>query len=101
MNTKSFIAAAALALIGSTAFADPSPAQAPRSQLTRSEVQAELLRARAAGELDSAADSYGLKWAARTSTTSERAFARSRDEVREEAVNAARSRKHGDLNVGG
>ena len=61
MNTKSLVAAAVLAVIGASAFAgEATPAATP---LTRAEVQAEFLRARAAGEIESVGDSYGLRWA--------------------------------------
>jgi hypothetical protein len=56
MNAKSMLAATALVLLGSTAGAADN---APASGLTRAEVRAELLRARAAGELPSPADVYG------------------------------------------
>ena len=55
MNTKQLIAAAAFALVGSTAFAEDAAMQyidipvAP-SKLQRAEVKAEYLRAQAAGE---------------------------------------------------
>lgn len=64
MNTKLTIVSAALALFAGAASAgDLADLPAERSRLTRAEVQAELLRARAAGEIASSADSYGLQWA--------------------------------------
>jgi hypothetical protein len=62
MNTKSLIAAAALALVGSAAFAQTNYTEeamfraAPNSTLTRAEVRAEFLRARAADELPVSSD---------------------------------------------
>ena len=55
MNVKTaLIAAATAALFASPAFAYDSQqdAPAPASQLTRADVKAEVIRARAAGELD-------------------------------------------------
>jgi hypothetical protein len=57
MNTKSLIAAAALALIGSAAFAQTAESEAelfkasPVSTLSRADVRAEFLRARADHQL--------------------------------------------------
>lgn len=48
MQTKSLIAAAALALVAGASFADTLPADRP---LTRAEVQQSVLQARASGEL--------------------------------------------------
>jgi hypothetical protein len=62
MNTKSLIAAAALALVGSAAFAQTNYTEDamfranPASTLTRAEVRAEFLRARAADELPVSSD---------------------------------------------
>lgn len=101
MNTHSLVAAAVLAVIGTSAFAgEAAPAPAP---LTRAEVQAEFLRARAAGEIESVGDSYGLRWAsvATRSPAATVQATRSREAVREEARAAARDRKHGDLHLGG
>lgn len=58
MNVKTLIAASTLALIGTTAFAFETPDLATPSTLTRAEVQAELLRARAAGELPRSSQPY-------------------------------------------
>lgn len=52
MNAKTFIAVAALALTATAGFASEAPQfKNEHSTLTRAEVRAELLRARAAGEL--------------------------------------------------
>lgn len=103
MNAKTTLVAAALALIAGAASAnDLVQIPTERGQLTRAEVQAELLRARAAGELASSGDSYGLQWtqpAARRAAPT--AIARPRDEVRNEARSAARDSKPADLYVGG
>lgn len=101
MNAKFSLVAAALALIAGTASAgDLVTVPAERSQLTRAEVQAELLRARAAGELVSSGDSYGLQWT-HVNTGKVPAFAtRARDEARSEARGAARQAKSNDY-VGG
>ena len=64
MNAKTSLVAAALALIAAGAQAGELVSLPDgRSTLTRAEVQAELLRARAAGELIASGDSYGLQWA--------------------------------------
>jgi Domain of unknown function (DUF4148) len=60
MNTKTLIAAAALALMGSTAFADEVRDYPTPSTLTRAEVRAELDRAQANGELTIHSDTYGF-----------------------------------------
>ncbi len=54
MSIKPLIAAAAIALVGVSAFAAE-----PTSGLTRADVQAELVRARAAGETSYFSESYG------------------------------------------
>ena len=61
MNRKQIIAAALFAaVIGSSAFAvEAEQVVVPQGALTRAEVQAELARARAAGELAYANESYG------------------------------------------
>jgi Domain of unknown function (DUF4148) len=58
MNTRTLFAAAALALLGTTAIADEVRDMATPSTLTRAEVRAELDRARADHELDRG-ESYG------------------------------------------
>ncbi len=64
MNAKLSFIAAALALSAAAANAgDLVNVPVERSSLTRAEVQAELLRARAAGEIPASSDSYGLQWA--------------------------------------
>lgn len=106
MNRKHLIAAAAFALIGSSAFAvEAEQVVAPKGQLTRAEVQADFAQARAAGELAHANESYsGVKaqaFAARAGGAIERAATRSRDEVREEARAAGRNATFNQLYVGG
>jgi hypothetical protein len=105
MNAKQLFAAAAIAVIGTSAFAveaEQIPAQS--GQLTRAEVQAEVARARAAGELTFASESYGsfkaVTWAARKSPL-DHAASRSREEVREEARAAGRAATFNTLYVGG
>jgi len=101
MNTKLTIVAAALALVAGTAAAgDLVSVPVERSTLTRAEVQAELLRARAAGELPSSADSYGLSWAHVNTGKAPTFTLRTRDEARSEARGAARQARSTDY-VGG
>ncbi len=105
MNRKHLIAAAAFAVIGSSAFAvEAEQVVAPKGQLTRAEVQAEFLRARTAGELVTSNESYsGVRaqsFAARNGAI-ERTATRSRDEVREEARAAGRNATFNQLYVGG
>lgn len=106
MNAKQLFAAAALAMIGASVMASEITFPAEAGQLTRAEVQAELARARNAGELSRASDVYGnfpaVTYAAAKSTPSATTtVGRSRDEVREEGRQAARSRKFNELFVGG
>lgn len=105
MNRKQVITAALLAVIGASAFAvEAEQVAAPKGALTRAEVQAEFARARAAGELAYANESYGgvkeQSFAARGGAI-ERTATRSRDDVREEARAAARSGKLNSDYVGG
>ncbi|MBL0091444.1 MAG: DUF4148 domain-containing protein [Piscinibacter sp.] len=105
MNTKQLFAAAAFAVIGTSAFAVEAEQIVPQSgQLTRAEVQAQVARAQVTGELTFAGDSYGgfkaVTWAARKSPL-EHAATRSRDEVREEARAAGRASTFNQLYVGG
>ena len=58
MNVKTLFAAAALALVGTTSFADGVRDVPTPSTLTRAEVRAELDRARAGHELDRG-ENYG------------------------------------------
>ena len=70
MNTKTLIAASILALIGSTAavaqeaipatWANEVTSQSVNTGKTRAEVRAELVAARANGEVDQPSDFYGL-----------------------------------------
>ena len=105
MNRKQVIAAALFAVIGSSAFAvEAEQVIVPQGALTRAEVQAEFTRARAAGELAYANESYGgvkqQSFAARGGAI-ERTATRSREDVREEARNAARTGKVNTDYVGG
>lgn len=97
MNRKQVIVAAVFAAIGTSAFAvEAEQFVAPKGQLTRSEVQAEYVRARQAGELAYANESYGgvkqQVFAARAGAI-ERTATRSREDVREEARAAARQNR--------
>jgi hypothetical protein len=105
MNRKHLIAAAVIATIGSSAFAvEAEQVVVPKGQLTRAEVQAEFARARTAGELAYANESYGgvkqQVFAARAGAI-ERSASRDRDEVRAEGRAAARAGKINADYVGG
>lgn len=101
MNTKLSLAAAALALVAGTAgAADLVDLPSARGSLTRAEVQAELLRARTAGELVTSGDSYGLQWAQVTAGKLPSFVNRVRDDVRSEARGAVRQPRSTDY-VGG
>lgn len=105
MNRKQLIAAAVFAAIGSSAFAvEAEQVVAPQGQLTRAEVQAEYARARSAGELAYANESYGgvkeRSFAARGGAI-ERTATRSREDVRDEARAASRSTTFNQNYVGG
>jgi hypothetical protein len=105
MNRKQVIAAAVFAAIGSSAFAvEAEQFVAPKGQLTRAEVQAEYARARQAGELAYANESYGgvkqQVFAARAGAI-ELSASRDRDEVRAEGRAAARAGKINTDYVGG
>lgn len=94
MNTKHLIAAAAIAFVGTGAFASEATqfTDTP-STLTRAEVKAELARAQAAGELNQPSALYG-------SVQPVIASVRTRAEVRAEAVQAARDPSFKLLYVG-
>jgi len=84
MNTKHILAAAAIAFLGSGAFAsEATQFDIPAGTLTRAEVKADLARAQAAGELNRASALYGYAEPVVASV-------RTRDEVRSEAIQAAR-----------
>lgn len=105
MNRKPVIAAAVFAAMGTSAFAvEAEQVVAPQGQLTRSEVQAEYARARAAGELAYANESYGgvkqQVFAARAGAIA-LAVSRDRDEARAEGRAAARAGKVNTDYVGG
>lgn len=102
MNAKTTMIAAALALIaGATSAAEGVQVPAERGQLTRAEVQAELARARAAGELISSGDSYGLRWAGQSPGAVPAALARPREDVRSEARSAGRRSSVENVYIGG
>jgi Domain of unknown function (DUF4148) len=94
MNTKHIIAAAAIALMGTGAFASEATqfTDTP-STLTRAEVKAELARAQAAGELSQPSALYGYAQPVTASV-------RTRAEVRAEALQAARDHSFNMLYVG-
>lgn len=105
MNRNQLIVAAVFAAVGTSAFAvEAEQFVAPKGQLTRAEVQAEFTRARAAGELAYANESYGgvkeRSFAARAGAI-ELAASRDRDEVRAEGRAAARAGKINTDYVGG
>jgi hypothetical protein len=89
MNTKQLIAAAAIALVGSTTVFAQSADELQRfgsdqtSTLTRAEVRTELLRARAAGEAPVVSD---LIWASSPVAASTRVTDPTRAQVRAEVV---------------
>lgn len=89
MNAKHLIAAATVALVGASAFAQEGvqwpDASVQVTQKTRAEVQAELAAARAANPLFSQSEQ---RWLPDTTFVS----TRSRDEVRAEAVQATKQR---------
>lgn len=104
MNAKQLIAAAAFAVIGSSAFAvEAEQFVAPAGSLTRAEVRAELARAQAAGEVATVSETYGgfTAVAKATPKLDDSQVARSRDEARVEARAAARSNAVNTLYVGG
>ena len=93
MNTKHLIAAAAIAFVGTGAFAtEATQFTDTPSTLTRAEVKAELARAQAAGELNQASALYGYVQPV--------ASVRTRAEVRAEAVQAGRDHGFNTLYVG-
>ncbi|MBC7717865.1 MAG: DUF4148 domain-containing protein [Pseudorhodobacter sp.] len=95
MNTKHILAALAIALSGSSAFASEFTEfkDAP-STLSRASVRAELGRAQAAGELNDNAQTYG-SFQAKPFTS-----LRSRAEVRAEGIMAAHQYREYSLYVG-
>lgn len=104
MNAKNLFAAAALAVIGTSAFAVEAEQFVPANgSLTRAEVKAELARAQAAGEIAQVSASYGsfasvarAEYKAQDTKT-----ARSRDEVRAEARVKAQANAFDSLYIGG
>jgi hypothetical protein len=101
MNAKNLFAAAALALIGTAAFAAEGEQFVPeQGSLTRSEVKAELARSQAAGEVNGASSSYG-RFPTVTYAARKPAVEVSREDVRTEARAKARSNAFDSLYVGG
>jgi hypothetical protein len=104
MNAKQLFTAAALAVLGTTAFASEAiqvPVEA--GQLTRAEVKADLARAQAAGEIVSgeAYGSFPAVGVAARKASFDNTVARSADDVRVEARAANRAGKFNELYVGG
>lgn len=88
MNAKNLFAAAALAVIGTSAMAVEAEQFVPTTgSLTRAEVRAELTRAQAAGEIAQVSAAYGsfAPVARAAYKAHDTQAARSRDEVRAEA----------------
>jgi hypothetical protein len=95
MNTKHILAALAIALSGSAAFAsEVTEFKDMPGTASRASVKAELARAQAAGELTETAQTYG-SFQAKSFTSM-----RSRAEVRSEAVMAAHQHNLNQLYVG-
>jgi Domain of unknown function (DUF4148) len=95
MNTKHILAALAIALSGSAAFAsEVTEFKDTPSTASRVSVKAELARARAAGELTETAQTYG-SFQAKAFTSM-----RSRAAVRSEAVMASHQHSLNELYVG-
>lgn len=87
MTTRTLLVAAALALVGTTSFADEVRDMPTPSTLTRAEVRAELQRARADHELDRA-ESYGAVVAPVAIRGSQSMARLSRVEVRRDLASA-------------
>jgi hypothetical protein len=101
MNTKNLLAAAALTLIGSVAFAAEGEQWMPQQgALTRSEVKAELARSQTAREVNPSASSYG-RFPTMTYAVRKPAVEVNRDAVRAEARASVRSNRFDSLYVGG
>ncbi len=99
--TKKIAAVAALALIGSAAFAAEGEQWAPEAgKLTRAEVQAELARSIAAKEVNGASSSYG-RFPTATYATAKPEVNTSREAVRSEARSKVRNGQFDSLYVGG
>jgi Domain of unknown function (DUF4148) len=95
MNTKHILAALAIALSGSTAFAaEFTEFKDTPSTASRASVKAELARAKTAGELTEAAQTYGSFQAQSFTSMRDRAA------VRAEAVMAAQQHSLNQLYVG-
>lgn len=92
MNTQRFIAAAVLALTAAGgAFAAETAYVETGSTLSRAEVQAELARARAAGEVNQPGEAYSLFRANEVKSTTTRA---------EVLAELARARANGEIQAG-
>jgi hypothetical protein len=93
MKTQRLFAASALAAAAFAAGAQEATLYTdPPSTLTRAEVQAELARARAAGELDEITDWLTQRAIAMRTDPAQQAVARSRADVQAEAMAAAHTR---------
>lgn len=103
MNAKQLFAAAAFAVIGTSAFAAEGEQFVPQTgSLTRAEVRAELARAQAAGEIVANETYSGAVAVAKATPKFDDAkVARSRDEVRAEARAAVRNGAVNTLYIGG
>ena len=99
MNAKQLFSAAALVLVGTSAFAAEGEQWVPSTgSLTRTEVQAELARAQAAGEVAATTAAYS-GFAVAKSNDSRTAL--SREFVRSEARAVAHSNAFSSQYVGG
>lgn len=103
MNVKNLIAVAALAVVGTSAFAVEAEQFVPQTgALTRAEVRADLSRAQTAGEIAAVSETYGgYVPVAHAVKMDETKVARSRDEVRAEARAAVRANTINKLYIGG
>ena len=104
MNAKNLFAAAALAVIGTSAMAVEAEQFVPATgSLTRAEVKAELARAEAAGEIAQVSAAYGsfAPVARATYKAQDTKAARSRDDVRIEARAKSQLNAFDTLYIGG
>lgn len=99
MNAKTLVAAAALALVGTTTFAAEAEQWTPeQGALTRAEVKAELARSQAAKEVNPSSSTY--RFAEQTFAVKP-AVALNRDDVRAEARLKVHSNVFDSSYVGG
>jgi len=100
MNAKQLFAAAAFAVIGTSAFAvEAEQFVPPTGSLTRAEVRAELARAQASGEIAAVSANYGDFTVAKGARSIDQAKL-SREAVRTEASSALRNGQNA-LYIGG